>query len=435
MGACLVNLGKVEEAVVEYDAALALCPDHAESHHNKGVALASLKRFDEALESFNACLSRSPKFYPALCGKSETLSNLSQFEEAAKIAREATVLDATKSTAFSDLAFALLKVHDNEGASKAYEKAVQLGDTTEETKRLASIAHSEWALELEKKGAGVDGAINAYRKSGKFKACASTYHNMAILHVRNGDDELAAEAFRRAVEINPNYVQSHAALGAVLSKMGKHKDAVLSLKIALDLDSSSTDTRYNYGLALLYSGEQSDAEAQFKKVLEMNPGDENATAALNMIMSGVSVSGESAVDESCERNEVLTTDANTSTIAAPLDVLAAERKASRRSSVISQVNPEPDSKPDLSLSLHPSLHPSLLPSLSPILPTSTSSAPTCTYPLKELQTKPFPAGVDAATRELYLSDDDFSSVFGMDRVSFAALPKWKRVQAKKHNLF
>ena len=250
MGACLVNLGKVEEAVVEYDAALALCPDHAESHHNKGVALASLKRFDEALESFNACLSRSPKFYPALCGKSETLSNLSQFEEAAKIAREATVLDATKSTAFSDLAFALLKVHDNEGASKAYEKAVQLGDTTEETKRLASIAHSEWALELEKKGAGVDGAINAYRKSGKFKACASTYHNMAILHVRNGDDELAAEAFRRAVEINPNYVQSHAALGAVLSKMGKHKDAVLSLKIALDLDSSSTDTRYNYGLAL-----------------------------------------------------------------------------------------------------------------------------------------------------------------------------------------
>ena len=98
----------------------------------------------------------------------------------------------------------------------------------------------------------------------------------------------------------------------------------------------------------------------------MNPGDENATAALNMIMSGVSVSGESAVDESCERNEVLTTDANTSTIAAPLDVLAAERKASRRSSVISQVNPEPDS--NLILSLHPSLHPSLLPSLSPILP-------------------------------------------------------------------
>lgn len=40
-------------------------------------------------------------------------------------------------------------------------------------------------------------------------------------------------------------------------------------------------------------------------------------------------------------------------------------------------------------------------------------------------------GIDPTKREEYLSDDDFSSVFGMARADFAALPAWKRTQRKK----
>lgn len=47
-----------------------------------------------------------------------------------------------------------------------------------------------------------------------------------------------------------------------------------------------------------------------------------------------------------------------------------------------------------------------------------------------------PKQVDSAIRECYLSDDEFQAVFGMDKSSFAALPKWKRDKAKKeHSLF
>ena len=46
------------------------------------------------------------------------------------------------------------------------------------------------------------------------------------------------------------------------------------------------------------------------------------------------------------------------------------------------------------------------------------------------------AGIDADTREQYLSDEAFALVFGCSKDEFAKLPKWKRdAQKKSHKLF
>jgi len=43
----------------------------------------------------------------------------------------------------------------------------------------------------------------------------------------------------------------------------------------------------------------------------------------------------------------------------------------------------------------------------------------------------FPAGVDPANREKFLSDAEFSSILGCDKSAFTAMPKWKRDAMKK----
>lgn len=48
-------------------------------------------------------------------------------------------------------------------------------------------------------------------------------------------------------------------------------------------------------------------------------------------------------------------------------------------------------------------------------------------------TSPDVGGIDASKKEEYLDDQTFQSVFGMDKQTFAALPKWKRDDAKKKN--
>lgn len=60
---------------------------------------------------------------------------------------------------------------------------------------------------------------------------------------------------------------------------------------------------------------------------------------------------------------------------------------------------------------------------------------TNTFPLDVLQSS-CPDGVDPSCKEMFLDNGEFQSLFGMDKQSFEALPKWKRQKAKKdHGLF
>ena len=40
-------------------------------------------------------------------------------------------------------------------------------------------------------------------------------------------------------------------------------------------------------------------------------------------------------------------------------------------------------------------------------------------------------GIDCTVKEAYLSNEEFKAVFGKDKAGFAALPKWRQLDAKK----
>lgn len=53
------------------------------------------------------------------------------------------------------------------------------------------------------------------------------------------------------------------------------------------------------------------------------------------------------------------------------------------------------------------------------------------FPYEDIKGNKRPQEVDPARRELYLSDAEFQTVFGMDLNAFSALPKWKQQNLKK----
>lgn len=55
-----------------------------------------------------------------------------------------------------------------------------------------------------------------------------------------------------------------------------------------------------------------------------------------------------------------------------------------------------------------------------------------TFPLKVLQTS-CPEGVDPSAKEMFLSADEFKSIFGKSKEEVTVLPKWKRDMIKKKN--
>jgi hypothetical protein len=61
--------------------------------------------------------------------------------------------------------------------------------------------------------------------------------------------------------------------------------------------------------------------------------------------------------------------------------------------------------------------------------TATTAAPSV-IAYSELTSKPYPAGVDPAKREAYLSDEEFLASLKMTKADFAKLPKWKQKNVK-----
>ena len=53
-------LHRLEEALASCDRAIALRPDHAIAHDNRGNILADLQRFDEAIEAYDHALAITP---------------------------------------------------------------------------------------------------------------------------------------------------------------------------------------------------------------------------------------------------------------------------------------------------------------------------------------------------------------------------------------
>jgi tetratricopeptide (TPR) repeat protein len=80
-----------------------------------------------------------------------------------------------------------------------------------------------------------------------------------------------AAAFRRAIALDPNYAEAHQWLGETLSQMGFHDEAVEEGRVAVELDSMSRAANLDYARNLNRTGRNDEAAAQFKKLIARDP--------------------------------------------------------------------------------------------------------------------------------------------------------------------
>jgi tetratricopeptide (TPR) repeat protein len=81
-GMALQMLGRQDEALADFEAALRLRPGDTAAMANRGNALQGLGRHAEALESFDRALALRPGFAPVLYSRSNVLQEMNRFDEA-----------------------------------------------------------------------------------------------------------------------------------------------------------------------------------------------------------------------------------------------------------------------------------------------------------------------------------------------------------------
>ena len=92
----------------------------------------------------------------------------------------------------------------------------------------------------------------------------------------------AERDFRRALELNPGYVEAHCTYSAYLSAMGRGEEALAETRRAQELDPLSIATQIAVGWAFYYARRYDQAIEQCGKILESEPNSVGARDCLGL---------------------------------------------------------------------------------------------------------------------------------------------------------
>ncbi len=126
LGVVLQQLGRLDEALVSYDRAVALKPDFAEAYCNRGNVLKDLKRLDEALASYDRAVALKPDFAKAYCNRGIVLRDLKRLDEALVSHDRAVALKPDFAKAYCNRGIVLLELKRLDEALVSYDRTMML---------------------------------------------------------------------------------------------------------------------------------------------------------------------------------------------------------------------------------------------------------------------------------------------------------------------
>lgn len=104
--------------------------------------------------------------------------------------------------------------------------------------------------------------------SGSAEAQTTLAH---VTYAYDWEWEEADRAFRRAIELDPEYAFSHHWYALFLSAMGRHDEAVAEELRAREMEPLSLIINKNVGTILFYAGRLDEALTEYRKALELEP--------------------------------------------------------------------------------------------------------------------------------------------------------------------
>ena len=87
--------------------------------------------------------------------------------------------------------------------------------------------------------------------------------NAGLAHLRENRPALALEQFKKAIKEDPKNAYAYKGLGLTYAQLGKLPDAVAAFRKALELNPYYVDVRNDLGTALVLSGKRAEGKAEF----------------------------------------------------------------------------------------------------------------------------------------------------------------------------
>jgi predicted O-linked N-acetylglucosamine transferase (SPINDLY family) len=194
--------GRVAEAEHAVRQALQADPQHVDSLHLLGVIAGYAGQPEASLALFDQALALSPDFASAHANRGVALLALGRREDGVASFRRAVEIDSQHINGWHGLGNALGAQNDMVGAEAAFRKVLTIHPGYYE-------ARNNLGQALQRQGR-MDEAIEAYREAAsQAPESALITYNLGVATQLSGQPAEALPHYRRALELQPDYVKAH----------------------------------------------------------------------------------------------------------------------------------------------------------------------------------------------------------------------------------
>jgi tetratricopeptide (TPR) repeat protein len=153
--------------------------------------------------------------------------------------------------------------------------ALQTLERKPEPQKVAAVEAEQWfqrGLTLEETGAPPDQALEAYRKAIELNPnAAGALVNLGTIAFRAQRLQDATIYYQRAIEADPRYPLAHFNLGNVYDEMGQLDPAREQYELALRLNPAYADAHFNLALVAERKSDHLRAVKHWKAYLKLDP--------------------------------------------------------------------------------------------------------------------------------------------------------------------
>jgi predicted O-linked N-acetylglucosamine transferase (SPINDLY family) len=248
LGILLVALQRQDEALACFDDLIAVKPDFADAHSNRGHVLLGLRRFAEAIASYDTAIAIDPQHVDALVSKGHSLHELGRFTEAIACCDSVLTVNPNHVRAIANRGAAFKDLLRAEEAIADFDRALAIApDQTIVWMNRGGVLHDLLrfgeALESFDRAIAIDSQL----------ALAWLGRANALMAMKKVSDALAA--CQRALAIAPNSAQALTQMGQCHALRGDVEVAVACFDCSLAIKPDDEVTLSNKIFALDFSAD------------------------------------------------------------------------------------------------------------------------------------------------------------------------------------
>jgi tetratricopeptide (TPR) repeat protein len=296
-GAAAFTDRKFDDAIREYEKAVALAPTSAEAHYWLGLSHYNLGNAKEAVASLQRAVDLEPGRADTYMDLGLACTDLQDYAGAKRAFRTGLVIDAKVAGLWAGLGVAQALSGEMPAARTSFDKAIDLAPEDCDIRMAAATvaaevrdfetalafamkcqetlrddpsywyALSKWYGALQKE----DEAIRCLEKAVRLKPTYVGYVFLGDVLSQADRTGEALAAYQEAVRLDPTLPEAVSKVGVQYSYLGDYEQALFAMERAVELDPTSLDARTTLANCYVNSERPSEAMATIKPVLDERP--------------------------------------------------------------------------------------------------------------------------------------------------------------------